>query len=359
MFYMLTVCYFVALGCCMCMKQPSITLEACERESKQNINRAVGIYMLAWALQTFIYLPVIVTEKYTGQTVSTGYDMCFILSIAINIPSTYMVMHALLQHKVNKMLWAAVLILPGILCAAWCALCPDDKTPKYIATALCIIAMAFLFYYYHEEYRHYVERIKSEYSEITGREIRWTWYCFAGFALQTCLYLLYQYHWNATLEYAYMLFSVGNATLLCFCTASLRPVSNKADSKDSEEMAKEEVQVAKDAGSSNLYALIEQKLETLCEKKMLFLEPDLTRETLCLRLEINRTYLSLYFRSRGTTYYQYINTLRIEYAIQLMKENPDMSIRDLSRLSGFKSQPTFRKVFNEVMGCLPSEFERK
>lgn len=227
----------------------------------------------------------------------------------------------------------------------------SDRLPIYIATVLVVAYIAFLLIRYLREYRLYIQRLRSEYSETSGREITWAWSCFIGFAFQTLLFLIYQHHWSAPLEYFYMAFSIINATYLCYCTIRQKPL----DTDVVEEVVETDAPKAEQREEKEFYAVIENKLEALCEKKQLFLEPDLTRETLCLRLAINRTYLAMYFRSRGLSFYQYINSLRVDYAVKLMQDNPDMPIREVSELSGFRSQTTFRKVFQEVMGCLPSE----
>lgn len=171
--------------------------------------------------------------------------------------------------------------------------------------------------------------------------------------------------WSYTLEFLYHLFAILNFGYLCFCISRQRTIdvevmddalrydndgSTSSPTNETENQSKSE---------RALYADIDQKLRTMCEDKLLFLTPDITLETLALRLGTNRTYMGMYFRERNTTFYQYINTLRIEYATRLMQENPNLSLRKVAEQSGFRSQPTFRKAFQEVMGCLPSEVRKE
>lgn len=244
--------------------------------------------------------------------------------------------------------------------------CPPPKSDilLYISAALSLASNLFLLIKFASEYRLFLRRLRSEYSDTTSREITWSWISFSAFAVQGILFILYNLAWTPALEVTYQLFTIVNLGYLCFCISRQRAIDvvvidddessetsnhrNVESSKNHENQLKEE---------KALYAVIEQKLRILCEDKLLFLTPDITLETLALRLGTNRTYMGMYFHERNLTFYQYINTLRIEYAYRLMQENPHLSLRKVAEQSGFRSQPTFRKAFQEVMGCLPSEVQ--
>ena len=71
----------------------------------------------------------------------------------------------------------------------------------------------------------------------------------------------------------------------------------------------------------------------------------------------NRTYLGQYFHSKGINFYAYINTLRVDYAIELMKQG-GKTLSEIAVESGYNSLRTFRRVFIEQKGCTPSEWEK-
>lgn len=349
--YVISILYYAMMGCYMLTRQGNPISTHGELLAKQRMTRSAGFFMFFWALDLLIYLPAMLIDN---NFYSKDNNICFLLTLMMETPMLYVVMHAIVQRTVNTLRWVCATGLPFLLLAIWYSLLPygpESNFLLYMGAGLNIVYIIFLLIRYAHEYRIYVSRIQSEYSETSGREIFWAWWCFAGFALQSILFLLYNYFWEPVLDVFYWALSLFNAAFLCYCTCRQKPldcdivevVANDIPEEKNEEKA--------------FYAVIEQKLESLCEEKMLFLEPDLTRETLCLRLGIGRTYLSMYFRSRRITFYQYINTLRVEYAIKQMQENPQMSIREVSELSGFRSQTTFRKVFHEVMGCLPSELK--
>lgn len=354
--YFATICIFVALGSCMLMMQGNLIHTRGELKAKKRMCRSVGIYMLVWALQCFIYMPTILMYGYD----STGvyyYDLCYLITLMLNTPMLFVLMHAVVQRKINTLKWVIFTALPFLLLIVWflqTPYSPSNRLQLYIATVLVLVSIAYLMFKYAKEYHFFIKRMKSEYSETTNKEIGWAWYCFTGLAFQSYIYLAYQFWWTAVFEYVYMAFSIVNALCFCYCVYHHKPLDEMVVESDEEIASTESVEQVQPEEKA-FYTVIGQKLEDLCEGKMLFLDPDLTRESLCLRLFINRTYLSAYFRRQGTTFYQYINSLRIGYALKLLTDEPNMSIRQVSERSGFKSQTTFRKVFLEETGCLPSE----
>ncbi len=70
----------------------------------------------------------------------------------------------------------------------------------------------------------------------------------------------------------------------------------------------------------------------------------------------NEKYLSsLFLRKTGTKFSQYLNNLRIEYAIKLFK-NEERNISLISSKCGFTDQFYFSKVFKKSTGKTPSEY---
>lgn len=356
--YIFTIIYYVVLGCYMLAQRGNTISTRGEMAVKQRMTRSVGIFMLIGATSWMIYLP---TMLQSDDLWNASYNMCFIFSMMMVTPGLFVVMHAIVQKKVNTMRWVSVVGAPFLILLILHLFFDVDGpyNPFNVLTIVIHLAcVAFLLVRYASEYQVYVNRIRSEYSETTDREILWAWSCFSGFALQSVIFILYCIFWMPMLDIAYWAVSILNAAYLCYCTCRQKPLDNEIVEETMPDTPSSATEKEKSEEKA-FYAVIEQKLESLCEDKLLFLEPDLTRETLCLRLSIGRTYLSMYFRSRGLTFYQYINTLRVDYAVKLMQENPGISIREVSELSGFRSQTTFRKMFQEVMGCLPSEVRTK
>ena len=86
-----------------------------------------------------------------------------------------------------------------------------------------------------------------------------------------------------------------------------------------------------------------------------YLNPSLTIEEIARVLNTNRTYVSklvnLYF---GMSFRDYLSSLRMDYAKQLMKDEPDASLDYIAVKSGFQSSTQFIRKFREVEGITPS-----
>ena len=351
--YILTIIYFTILGCYMLAQRGNVMSTHGELMAKLRMTRTMGVAMFCNALGWFIYLPPMLLGYQTDHPI---YKVLFLVALMLGTPMNYIVMFAVVQRKVDILSWACALSAPFLLLAIWNSVDLQNDTPHLIGAVLCLVCLVSMLIRFASEYRNYVHRIQSEYSETTHREILWSWVCFSGLAMQVIVFVVYMFLWSPLLEILYLVLSVLNAACLCYCTCRQKTI-------DLDVVEDGETAVAVSGNNKEkervFYATIEQKLEMHCEDQLLFLEPDLTREQLCHRLSISSTYLKMYFHSRGLTFYQYINTLRVEYAYKLMQANPDMAIGDICEQSGFRSQTTFRKMFQEVLGCLPSEVRSK
>ncbi len=58
-----------------------------------------------------------------------------------------------------------------------------------------------------------------------------------------------------------------------------------------------------------------------------------------------------------TNFYELLNSYRLKLFIQLLQENPSVSISDLSFQVGFRSRTTFYKYFKVKMGVTPSAYK--
>lgn len=88
-----------------------------------------------------------------------------------------------------------------------------------------------------------------------------------------------------------------------------------------------------------------------------FQEP-LTLEVLAHKLHISKSYISYIFSNRlKINFRQYLNRIRLEYVIQLMKTT-NSSITDLWAEAGFNSQRSFNRAFGEIIGMTPMEYRK-
>ena len=98
---------------------------------------------------------------------------------------------------------------------------------------------------------------------------------------------------------------------------------------------------------------IGQLLVKHCEETQLYLQTDLTLSQLSAAVGVNRYYLSQYFASQGTSYYEYIHNLRIRHFIARYRElaaaHKPIVAQQLAQESGYHSYSTFSSAFKQRM----------
>ena len=68
--------------------------------------------------------------------------------------------------------------------------------------------------------------------------------------------------------------------------------------------------------------------------------------------------LRCFHRTIGTTPIQYLRSLRIKKAAELLT-NTDMKIVDVGIICGFQDMSYFAKTFRNIYGCTPSQYREK
>lgn len=102
-----------------------------------------------------------------------------------------------------------------------------------------------------------------------------------------------------------------------------------------------------------------QKLEKF-EKSEAFLSPRVSLSYVASQFGTNQSYISeLVNASRGKSFNQYINELRIDYICKKIYENSvyqNYKISHLAELTGYPSHTAFAKIFKKITGISPSVF---
>lgn len=104
--------------------------------------------------------------------------------------------------------------------------------------------------------------------------------------------------------------------------------------------------------------MIFEKLDYIIKRDKMYRSPDLSREELTRIVRMNNTrFAKMIKENTDTNLNGYINNLRLNYAIHLMKEQPDYTLRAIAESSGINSMPTFHQLFKGRTGMTPSEFK--
>lgn len=83
---------------------------------------------------------------------------------------------------------------------------------------------------------------------------------------------------------------------------------------------------------------------------------DLSSTAMADRIGLNKDYFSRAFKDvTGINYVKWLNATRVEKAISLLSDD-SLSLTEIAMLSGFKSIPTFNRVFIQYKGMPPSKY---
>ncbi len=109
----------------------------------------------------------------------------------------------------------------------------------------------------------------------------------------------------------------------------------------------------KNPASKGEVSHIGQLLAKHCEETKLYLQTDLTLSQLSAVVGVNRYYLSQYFTSQNTSYYEYIHDLRVAHFVaryhELAAAQEPIVAQQLARESGYHSYSTFSAAFKQRM----------
>ena len=98
-------------------------------------------------------------------------------------------------------------------------------------------------------------------------------------------------------------------------------------------------------------------IDNIIRKERLYAQVDLMREDIMQRFGIGRHHLNdqLNTFADGMSFPQYINSIRMEIAYDLLTNHPEMTIGDIAREVGFTA-PNLRFQFKRCYGITPAEY---
>lgn len=138
-------------------------------------------------------------------------------------------------------------------------------------------------------------------------------------------------------------------------SASESVTASASASVSSSESASSESESASESGLSYETFL---RMEQIIMERQLFLNPRLNRDDLLRIAGINKNDFGTLIQNHAgaSNLNNYLNRLRVEYSVRLIKENKNFSIEAISREAGFNSRATFYRAFYKQFGMTPTEY---
>ena len=100
-------------------------------------------------------------------------------------------------------------------------------------------------------------------------------------------------------------------------------------------------------------------MDGVIRKEKLYANESLQRQDILDRFDISRRTLNdlLAVHAEGKSFTAYINAMRLEDAVRLLREEPEMSLSEIAESVGF-SPATFRDQFKRQFGMTPTEYRQ-
>ena len=300
------------------------------------LRRWAAAFLAVIALGHVWYWPAMVSSS------SEAVERCMLigglLDCLLTIPMALVVMLCMLQDKRRPLwpVWAAV--APLVILMAWSVLTRSYALMPWMQSYFLLASIGFMIYMVFEV-RHYGRWLRDNYADLEHKEV---WQSLLVLAVIMFLFVYYVTGYGS-ITYEYIIQVSG----LLLIGHLLWRVETLADLSISQSPSSETIS---DATYEQIGALLKQQ----CEDTQLYLQHDLTLSHLAHALGTNRTYLGMYFSRQGTTYNSYINDLRIDCFVRLVREanaaQRPFTAQELAAQSGYRSYRTFSVAFRERKG---------
>lgn len=170
---------------------------------------------------------------------------------------------------------------------------------------------------------------------------------------------------NALQKNKWLLVTIVFVLILAICILlSMNEKRARLHSEETESLEKSlrsiQRQVAVIAERASPKDAPQQTLEKLIEGKQLYLDKNLNRESAAALLGIPSNEISRMLNDiePGISFPDYIKSLRIRHALELIGQNPDISVSELADRCGFYTVRTLQRSFLAVTGKTPSEYAK-
>jgi AraC-like DNA-binding protein len=204
--------------------------------------------------------------------------------------------------------------------------------------------------------RRYILYVRANYSNIDHIDVSWMIPVFIFAVVSQLSWLVTSVYATQTGDVVYYVSAILLWLMVLYSSWEYRPIT-VVEEAPTESETDSSRQAPQPKGPSA--SLADGLLERVVDEQQLYLNPNLTLQDLAQALKSNRTYVSNYLsQSRGQTFYDYINQLRIErVSLPMMQRHPEYKLEHVARESGFASISTFRRAFIKQTGQTPGQYE--
>lgn len=100
-------------------------------------------------------------------------------------------------------------------------------------------------------------------------------------------------------------------------------------------------------------------VEAVIVQQQLFLQPASEKKGIASQCGISQVQLSrLIKKYSDSSISDYLNKLKVEYSVKLMKQHPEWTVEAIAHTAGYASRNTFYQNFNKVYGMTPMQYRK-
>lgn len=266
---------------------------------------------------------------------------------------------------------AAAWVLFSAASALALRIAPQGTPDNMVLTAFSAVLMLYtlrLALMLIRAYRHAVRLIDSYYSDNVAAYIRWmsvfTWLAVfygLGQGLLTFIPDRYVFLWilSSIPFYCYDYISYTNYSI------AMKMVDEALDAE-----APDTAAAGQDGGGTAVGEAaqpVRTAIDSLVERQIgkwidsgNFTQQGLTIVQLAQQICTNRTYVSAYINRRyRMSFRDWINSLRLAYAKQLLATSPELTVTDIARRAGYLSLSNFTRLFTASEGISPGRWRKE
>jgi len=315
-----------------------------------------------WAAALFgtmamVHVWWILFYTYSDDTCSVIYGLLVAIDCMVLPPVFVGTLLSMLQDR-RRPLWPIVVAMTpcAVLAVLQTALPSIDLTTPNMVYGL-VLVVAFIIYMV-VAVRQYGRWLRDNYADLEHKEVWLSLTLLIGLML---LLMSYEYTDSYVMSTIAHLIGFPLAGLLLWRVETLNDLSTDitpplcSDQRDAclNKCPAMPPCEAKNPSPKDEAFHIGQLLAKHCEETQLYLQTDLTLSLLSAAIGVNRYYLSKYFASQGTSYYEYIHDLRVRHFIARYRElaaaQEPIVAQQLAQESGYHSYSTFSTAFKQRM----------
>ena len=207
----------------------------------------------------------------------------------------------------------------------------------------------------------YQKRCEENYSSLENTGVRWM----RNYLV--CITIIgLSYFYICFTNHPTRLFTQQVLILFLFAYNTTQIISRKrpwqevpAEDEPSDEPQLPDESAQSDAADSPFPPEYRETLEAWMDDKKPYLDKDFRLADMMQVLPVNRSYLSRYINTTyGCNFCQFVTNYRIEEAKRLLREHPEMKLREVAESTGFASAAVFSRTFVKETGSTPTDWLR-